>query len=57
MDGQEIKLILSRNIKIIRTHRHFSQAILAEKVDISINYFSKIERGIMYPKAMYIPVS
>ena len=51
MDGQEIKLILGRNIKIIRTHRHFSQAILAEKVDISINYLSKIERGIMYPKA------
>ena len=51
MGGQELKQILGRNIKLLRTHRYFSQAILAEKADISIAYLSKIERGIKYPKA------
>jgi len=50
MGGQEIKTILGRNIKLLRAHRQFSQAILAEKADISIAYLSKIERGIKYPK-------
>ena len=51
MDGQELKKILGSNIKLLRSHRKFSQAILAEKADISIAYLSKIERGIKYPKA------
>ena len=50
MGGQEIKTTLGRNIKLIRTHRRFSQAVLAEKANISITYLSKIERGIKYPK-------
>ena len=50
MGGQEIKTALGRNIKFLREHRKFSQAILAEKADISIAYLSKIERGIKYPK-------
>jgi transcriptional regulator with XRE-family HTH domain len=50
MSGQEIKTVLGKNIKLFRNHRNFSQAILAEKADISINYLSKIERGIKYPK-------
>ena len=50
MGGQEIKATLGRNIKLLRACRHFSQAILAEKADISIAYLSKIERGIKYPK-------
>ena len=50
MGGQEIRAALGKNIKLIRYHRQFSQAILAEKADISIAYLSKIERGIKYPK-------
>jgi transcriptional regulator with XRE-family HTH domain len=50
MGGQEIKTVLGRNIKLYRAHRKFSQAVLAEKADISIHYLSKIERGIKYPK-------
>jgi len=50
MGGQEIKTALGANIKVYRSHRQFSQAILAEKADISIAYLSKIERGIKYPK-------
>jgi len=51
MGGQEVKKTLGSNIKLLRANRHFSQAILAEKADISIAYLSKIERGIKYPKA------
>jgi len=50
MGGQEIKATLGRNIKLLRAFRRFSQAVLAEKADISIAYLSKIERGIKYPK-------
>ena len=50
MGGQEIKTILGQNIKLLRAQRRFSQALLAEKADISIAYLSKIERGIKYPK-------
>jgi len=50
MDGQEIKLALGKNIKFLRSHRQFSQALLAEKADISITFLSNIERGLKYPK-------
>jgi transcriptional regulator with XRE-family HTH domain len=50
MGGQEIKTTLGRNIKLLRAQRRFSQALLAEKADISIACLSKIERGIKYPK-------
>jgi transcriptional regulator with XRE-family HTH domain len=50
MEGQEIKTALGRNIKFLRTQRLFSQALLAEKADISITFLSNIERGLKYPK-------
>jgi transcriptional regulator with XRE-family HTH domain len=50
MDGQEIKAALGKNIKLVRAHRHYSQADLAEKADISITFLSTIERGLKYPK-------
>ena len=50
MDGQEIKTVLGRNIKLIRLQRTYSQADLAEKADISITFLSNIERGNKYPK-------
>jgi transcriptional regulator with XRE-family HTH domain len=50
MSGQEIRANLGKNIKNIRARRQFSQAILAEKADISIAYLSKIERGLKFPK-------
>jgi len=50
MGGQEIKTALGKNIKLLRSYRKYSQALLAEKADISIAYLSKIERGIKYPK-------
>jgi transcriptional regulator with XRE-family HTH domain len=50
MDGQDIKAILGKNIKFLRTQRDFTQAVLSEKADISIIFLSSIERGTKYPK-------
>jgi transcriptional regulator with XRE-family HTH domain len=50
MDGQAIKAILGKNIKLLRTGRELTQAVLAEKADISIIFLSSIERGAKYPK-------
>jgi len=50
MTGQEIKATLGRNIKTIRNLRAYSQALLAEKADISITFLSNIERGLKFPK-------
>jgi len=54
VDGQEIKTILGKNIKIIRNHRQYSQALLAEKADISITFLSNIERGLKFPKPVVL---
>ena len=50
MTGQELKGILGKNIKFFRFRKEFSQADLAEKVDISITFLSNIERGLKFPK-------
>ena len=51
MSGQEIKAILGKNIKLIRSRKGLTQALLAEKADISVIFLSSIERGTKYPKA------
>jgi transcriptional regulator with XRE-family HTH domain len=45
MDEQDLRAILSRNLRKYRTYRKFSQAELAEKLDISIPFLSDIENG------------
>ena len=50
MDGQGIKAALGKNIKLLRAKKQYSQADLAEKVDISITFLSNIERGLKFPK-------
>jgi len=50
MEGQDIKTALGKNIKFFRSQRKMSQALLAEKTDISITFLSTIERGLKYPK-------
>jgi transcriptional regulator with XRE-family HTH domain len=45
MTEQELRGILSRNIKRYRTQRSLSQADLSEKLDISVNFLSNIENG------------
>ena len=51
MDGRAIKSTLGKNIKSLRSEKGFTQAILADKADISIIFLSSIERGTKYPKA------
>jgi transcriptional regulator with XRE-family HTH domain len=51
MDGKAVKAILGKNIKFLRTNKGLTQAVLAEKADISIIFLSSIERGTKYPKA------
>lgn len=51
MQEQELKKKLGKNIKFFRFRRQFSQADLAEKVQISITSLSDIERGNNFPQA------
>jgi transcriptional regulator with XRE-family HTH domain len=50
MDGRSIKATLGKNIKFLRSCRGFTQAVLAEKADISVIFLSSVERGTKYPK-------
>ena len=49
MNGEDLRNILSNNIKLYRRHHGWSQADLAEKADISITFLSSIERGVKWP--------
>jgi len=49
MKGKDLRAILSNNIKLFRGHHGWSQAVLAEKADISITFLSSIERGVKWP--------
>jgi len=51
MNGKAVKAILGKNVKCLRTKMGLTQAILAEKAEISIIFLSSIERGTKYPKA------
>ena len=48
-DGEELRSILSVNIKQLRDKLGFSQAVLAEKTGISITFLSAIEREKKWP--------
>jgi transcriptional regulator with XRE-family HTH domain len=45
MKKQDLLKILGANIKKHRVRLNWSQAMLAEKIDISITFLSSIERG------------
>ncbi|MCL2444267.1 MAG: helix-turn-helix domain-containing protein [Treponema sp.] len=49
MEGKDLRVILSSNIKLYRGYHGWSQADLAEKANISITFLSSIERGIKWP--------
>jgi len=49
MTGDNLRQILSKNIKLLRKQRSLSQIELAEKADISIPFLSNIERGNKWP--------
>ena len=45
MTEQELRLVLSMNIRWYRTNHNFTQAEFAKKIDISIPFLSDIENG------------
>jgi transcriptional regulator with XRE-family HTH domain len=47
--GQKLRVDLGNTIRFYRKQRGLSQAVLAEKADISVTFLSKIERGIKFP--------
>jgi transcriptional regulator with XRE-family HTH domain len=49
MGGNEIRVILGKNLKRCRARRAMSQADLAEDAGISIPFLSDIERGNKWP--------
>jgi transcriptional regulator with XRE-family HTH domain len=51
MEEQELKDVLGKNLKFFRFRSRFSQADLAERAGISINFLSNIERGNNFPLA------
>ena len=46
--------ILGSNRRAERLRRHLTQEQLAEKLDMSINYVGKLERGVIIPSALVI---
>jgi len=52
MDELGLRSILSQNIKRLRKRKGFSQEILAEKMGISTNYLSDIEREKNWPSPL-----
>jgi transcriptional regulator with XRE-family HTH domain len=51
MDGKAVKAVLGENVKFLRLRKGLTQAVLAEKAEISVIFLSSIERGTKYPKA------
>ncbi|MDR0562586.1 MAG: helix-turn-helix domain-containing protein [Spirochaetaceae bacterium] len=49
LSGQDVRSLLGGRIRFYRKKRQLSQAVLAERADISITFLSNIERGLKYP--------
>lgn len=43
------KLSIGKSLKIIRQERNFTQAEVAKKADISVNYYARMERDEVNP--------
>lgn len=49
MTGEELRITLAKNIKKYRAQKGMSQAMLAEKADISLPFISSIEQSTKWP--------
>jgi transcriptional regulator with XRE-family HTH domain len=49
MGGKELRAIFSKNVRLYRNRRNWSQADLAEYANISLNFLGDIERGKKWP--------
>lgn len=46
---EEVNLLVGKRIKYLRRLRNLTQAHLAEKAGLSVNYISQIETGVASP--------
>ena len=49
MDEASLKEFFGRNLKEMRAEKGYTQAGLAEEIGISVEYISKLERGLSSP--------
>lgn len=49
MDGETLQSLFGRRVRSLREREGYTQAELAEACDISVEYVSKIERGLASP--------
>ena len=49
MDEEELHRYLGRRVKYLRRLSNLTQAQLAEKTNLSVNYISEIETGVASP--------
>ena len=49
MGGEQVRAVLSANLRKFRNRRRWSQMELAENADISMTFLSEIERGLKWP--------
>jgi len=48
LTGEEIRKLISKNIKYFRNNRQWSQTETSEKLGLSIPYYSNMERGLSW---------
>lgn len=46
---EEAQVLFGQRVKYLRRLRNLTQAQLAEKIDLSVNYISQIETGVATP--------
>ncbi len=46
---EEVNLLVGKRVKYLRRLRNLTQAQLAERANLSVNYISQIETGIASP--------
>jgi len=46
---EEVNLLIGKKVKYLRRLNDLTQAQLAEKADLSLNYISQIETGVASP--------
>jgi transcriptional regulator with XRE-family HTH domain len=49
VEGNDIRALLGKNMRLFRGRRGWSQADLAEYANLSINFVSSVERGNKWP--------
>ena len=49
MAKEQLRVVLGSNLRKFRNRREWSQMELAERANISMNFYSEVERGLKWP--------